>query len=165
MASSLFSIRYPGPFTFAMHHRSRKIGALKKRGVAFLILIFQTAWELCRRRGRGRWVNKPPHLQIVSYETNTSFLGQSTVPFVSLWVNTLAGYRGSNQCGGSRKICCWSKLHIFRVGHCVLLRSERIVLLRSLKARNILLRSFFEFLATSETQKNDALFCLLFLRT
>ena len=54
---------------------------------------------------------------------------------------------------------------IDRVGHRVLLRSERIILLHSFKARNILLRSFFEFLATYETQKNDALFCVLFLRT
>ena len=45
-----------------------------------------------------------------------------------------------------------------RVGYCVLLRSECIVLLRSFKARNVLLRSFFEFLATYETQKNDAFF-------
>ena len=52
-----------------------------------------------------------------------------------------------------------------RVGHRVLLRSERIVLLRSFKARNVLLHSFFEFLATYETQKNDAFFCVLFLRT
>ena len=51
-----------------------------------------------------------------------------------------------------------------RVGHCVLFRSERIVLLRSFKARNVLLRSFFEFLATYETQKNNAFFCVLFLR-
>ena len=50
------------------------------------------------------------------------------------------------------------------VGHCVLFCSERIVLLRSFKERNVLLRSFFEFLATYETQKNDALFCVLFLR-
>ena len=50
------------------------------------------------------------------------------------------------------------------VGHCVLLRSERIVLLLSFKARNVLLRSFFKFLATYETQKNDAFFCVLFLR-
>ena len=40
------------------------------------------------------------------------------------------------------------------VGHRVLLRSERIVLLRSFKEHNVLLRSFFEFLATYETQKN-----------
>ena len=45
-----------------------------------------------------------------------------------------------------------------RVGHRVLLRSERILLLRSFKARNILLCSFFEFLATYQTQKNDAFF-------
>ena len=45
-----------------------------------------------------------------------------------------------------------------RVGHCVLLRSERIALLRSFKEHNFLLRSFFEFLATYETQKNDGFF-------
>ena len=39
-----------------------------------------------------------------------------------------------------------------------LLRSERIILLRSFKVRNVLLRSFFEFLATYETQKKDAFF-------
>ena len=49
-----------------------------------------------------------------------------------------------------------------RVGHQVLLRSERIVLLRSFKERTVLLRSFFEFLATYETQKNDAFFCVHF---
>ena len=38
--------------------------------------------------------------------------------------------------------------------------SERIVLLRSFKAHNILLRSFFKFLVTYETQKNDAFFCV-----
>jgi hypothetical protein len=43
-----------------------------------------------------------------------------------------------------------------RVGHPVLLRSERTVLLRSFLERNVLFRSFFEFLATYETQKNDA---------
>jgi len=43
----------------------------------------------------------------------------------------------------------WSKC---RVGHRVLLRSERIVLLRS----------FFVFLASYETQKNDAFFYVLF---
>ena len=52
-----------------------------------------------------------------------------------------------------------------RVGHRVLLRSELIVLLRSFKTRNILLRFFFEFLATYETQKNDAFFCVFFLKT
>ena len=57
-----------------------------------------------------------------------------------------------------------AKTDIKMVGHHVLLRSERIVLLRSFKARNVLLRSFFEFLATYETQKNDAFFCVLFLR-
>ena len=56
-------------------------------------------------------------------------------------------------------------LDLFRVGHRVLLRSERIVLfnlLHSFKARNILLCSFFKSLATYETQKNDAFFCVLF---
>ena len=38
-------------------------------------------------------------------------------------------------------------------------------LLHSFKAHNVLLHSFFEFLATYETQKNDAFFCILFLRT
>ena len=52
-----------------------------------------------------------------------------------------------------------------RVGHRVLFRSERIVLMLSFKECNVLLRSFFEFLATYETQKNDAFFCVLFLRT
>ena len=55
-------------------------------------------------------------------------------------------------------------VHISRVGHRVLFRSERNVLLRSFKECNILLRSFFEFLATYETQKNNAFFCVLFLR-
>ena len=41
-----------------------------------------------------------------------------------------------------------------RVGHCVLFRSERSVLFRSFKERNFLFHSFFEFLATHETQKN-----------
>ena len=62
---------------------------------------------------------------------------------------------------------------ICRVGHrillcsecMVLLHSERIVLLLSFKERNLLLRTFFEFLATYETQKIDAFFCILFLRT
>ena len=48
--------------------------------------------------------------------------------------------------------CC----HRDRVGHRVLFLSEE---------RNILLRSFFEFLGTYETQKNNAFFCVLFLRT
>ena len=52
-----------------------------------------------------------------------------------------------------------------RVGHRVLFRSERSVLFTSFKECNILLRSFFEFLATYETQKNDAFFSVLFLRT
>ena len=55
--------------------------------------------------------------------------------------------------------------HLTRVGHHILFRSEHIVLLRSFKERNVLLRSFFEFLVTYETQKNDAFFCVLFLRT
>ena len=46
-----------------------------------------------------------------------------------------------------------------------LFRSECIVLLHSFKESNVLLHSFFEFLATYETQKNEAFFCLLFLRT
>ena len=54
---------------------------------------------------------------------------------------------------------------ITSVGHCIILRSERIVLLRSFKECNVLFRSFFEFLAPYETQKNDAFFCVLFLRT
>ena len=52
-----------------------------------------------------------------------------------------------------------------RVGHRILFRSERKVLLHSFKERNVLLCFYFEFLATYETQKNDALFCVLFLRT
>ena len=40
-----------------------------------------------------------------------------------------------------------------RVGHRVLLHSEHIFLLRSFEERNVLLCSFFEFLATYETQK------------
>ena len=51
-----------------------------------------------------------------------------------------------------------------RVGHCVLFRSERIVLLHSFKERNVLLRSFYEFLATYETRpkrtQNVAVFFL-----
>ena len=48
---------------------------------------------------------------------------------------------------------------ISRVGHCVLLRSECIVLLLSFKAhKNVILRFFLKFLATYETQKNDAFF-------
>ena len=43
--------------------------------------------------------------------------------------------------------------------------SERIVLLRSFKERNVLLHSFLEFLATYETQKNNVFFCILFLKT
>ena len=52
-----------------------------------------------------------------------------------------------------------------RVGHRVLSRSECIVLLRSFKACNVLMRSFFDLLASYETQKNDAFFSVLFLRT
>ena len=57
-----------------------------------------------------------------------------------------------------------SKTVSCRVGY-ILLGSERIALLRSFKACNILLRPFFKFLATYETQKNVAFFCVLFLRT
>jgi hypothetical protein len=46
-------------------------------------------------------------------------------------------------------------LSIARVGHSVLLRSERPVLFRSFLERNVLFRSFFEFLATYETQKSN----------
>ena len=53
---------------------------------------------------------------------------------------------------------------ISRVGHRVLFRSERSVLFCSFKEHNILFRSFFEFLATYETLKNDAFFSILFLR-
>ena len=52
-----------------------------------------------------------------------------------------------------------------RVGHHILLRSERIVLLRSFKEHNILLLTFLKFLATYETLKNNAFICVLFLRT
>ena len=63
-------------------------------------------------------------------------------------------------------LACRRKVQLIsRVGHRVLFRSERIVLLRSFKERKVLLRSFFEFLATFETQKNDVFFCVLFLRT
>ena len=58
-----------------------------------------------------------------------------------------------------------SKHHLLRVVHRALLRSEGIILLGYFKARNVLLCSFFEFLVTYETQKNDAFFCVLFLRT
>ena len=51
-----------------------------------------------------------------------------------------------------------------RVGHRALFRSERSVLFRSFKECNILLRSFYEFLATYETQKKDAFFSVLALR-
>ena len=51
--------------------------------------------------------------------------------------------------------------HSIRVGHRVLLPSERIFLLRSFKEHNVLLCSFFVFLATYETQKNDAFFYVL----
>ena len=52
----------------------------------------------------------------------------------------------------------YTMLLVARVGHRVLFRSERILLFRSFKARNVLLCSFFEFLATYQTQKNDAFF-------
>ena len=52
-----------------------------------------------------------------------------------------------------------------RVGHRVLLRSERIVLLHSFKACNVLLHSFFAFLATYEIQKSDAFFSFEHKRT
>ena len=69
------------------------------------------------------------------------------------------------RCGGSFEAHQISGAEVLRkVGHRVLLRSEHIVLLRSFKARNVHLHSFFEFLATYETQKNDAFFCILFLR-
>ena len=60
---------------------------------------------------------------------------------------------------------CPQRSSLFCMAVYVLFSSERIVLLRSFKERNVLLRSFFEFLATYETQKNDAFFCILFLRT
>ena len=66
--------------------------------------------------------------------------------------------------GGGTQDACGARVGI-RVGHRVLFCSERIVLLRSFKERYVLLGSFFEFLATYETQKNDAFFCVLFLRT
>ena len=53
-------------------------------------------------------------------------------------------------------------LRSFRVGHPVLLRSERTMLLRSFLDCNVLFHSFFEFLATYETQKNDAFFSIHF---
>ena len=52
-----------------------------------------------------------------------------------------------------------------RVGPCVLSRSERSGLSRSFKERSVLSRSFFEFLATYETQKNRTFFPVLFKRT
>ena len=52
-----------------------------------------------------------------------------------------------------------------RVGHRILSRSERSGLSRSFKERSILSRSFFEFLATYETQKNGMFFPILFKRT
>ena len=70
---------------------------------------------------------------------------------------------GRQRCHRSGR--AWRRILPNRVVHRVLLRSERIVLLRSFKAHNILLRSFFKFLATYETQNNDAFFCVLFLRT
>jgi len=53
-------------------------------------------------------------------------------------------------------IFCGKACSLYRVGHPVLLRSEGPVLLRSFLERTILFRSFFMFLATYETQKNDA---------
>ena len=49
--------------------------------------------------------------------------------------------------------------------HRVLSRSERPGLSHSFKERSILSRSFFEFLATYETQKNETFFPVLFKRT
>ena len=49
-----------------------------------------------------------------------------------------------------------------RVGHRVLFRSKRSVLFHSFKECNILFCSFFEFLATYETQKNVPFFSVLF---
>ena len=43
---------------------------------------------------------------------------------------------------------------VCRVGHRVLSRSVRFDLSRSFKERSVLSRSFFELLATYETQKN-----------
>ena len=76
---------------------------------------------------------------------------------------------------------CWEQFCLFRpllafkgnvkqkrihrwMGHCVLFHSERSILSRSFKERNVLFRSFYEILATYETQKNDAFFSVLFLR-
>ena len=56
-------------------------------------------------------------------------------------------------------------MDLCRVGQRVLFRSKRIVLLHSFKEHNILLRSFLEFLATYKTQKNNAFFSVLFIRT
>ena len=56
------------------------------------------------------------------------------------------------------------KIRKCRVGHRILFRSERIVLFRFFKERNILLLSFFEFLATYETKKIAAFFSALFLK-
>ena len=55
----------------------------------------------------------------------------------------------------------WHRLQ-GRVGHRILFRSERFVLFRSFKERNILFRSFLKFLATYETRKNDTFFSVLF---
>ena len=49
-----------------------------------------------------------------------------------------------------------------RVGHCVHLRSDCIVHLHSFLERNVYLRSFFEFLATYETQMNAIERCVHF---
>ena len=55
-----------------------------------------------------------------------------------------------------------NQLLYIRDGHRVLFRSERSVLFRSFKECNVLFRSFFEFLATYETQKNVTFFSVLF---
>ena len=60
---------------------------------------------------------------------------------------------------------CQDELNYQGWALCSFLLSERIVLLLSFKARNVVLRSFLEFLANYETQKNDAFFCVLFLST
>ena len=52
--------------------------------------------------------------------------------------------------------------HFFRVGHCILFCLVCSVLFHSLKGT---FRSFFEFLATYETQKNVPFFSVLFSRT
>ena len=52
----------------------------------------------------------------------------------------------------------------YRVRCRVLLHSERIVLLRSFKERNVILHSFFEFLATYETPKEQCVLLRSFLK-